>query len=95
MQTKPTTIRFVPEDLELLGALQQRTGIQSVSDAVRFALRQAELGPQAAAIQPRDLESKAQADLRAALDFWKPTGFSEVRAKAAAEEALLALGAAR
>jgi Arc/MetJ-type ribon-helix-helix transcriptional regulator len=36
---KQTTIRFGPEDLVILDAIQDRTGLFSRSDALRYALR--------------------------------------------------------
>jgi len=39
MTDRPTTVRFTPADLELIRQLQERTGIGTNSDVIRFALR--------------------------------------------------------
>ena len=36
---KQTAVRFTPDDLELLDALQRKTGIQSRTDVLRMAIR--------------------------------------------------------
>jgi hypothetical protein len=37
---KQSSIRFGPEDLRIIGEVQQRTGLFSMADALRFILRQ-------------------------------------------------------
>jgi len=37
---KQSSIRFGPEDLTIIGEVQQRTGLFSVADTLRYILRQ-------------------------------------------------------
>ena len=37
--SKQTAVRFTPEDLEILDAVQRRTGIMSRTEVIRMAIR--------------------------------------------------------
>lgn len=39
MPERTTTIRLTDDDQEVIDALQKKTGIQSLTDLIRFALR--------------------------------------------------------
>lgn len=97
MADKTTTIRLTDDDQECVAALRKRTGVQSMADVLRLALRAATLDSAAVAqtvsgaaeideqLRARLLETiEAQ---RRALDLWHPTTFEETRAKARADEA--------
>lgn len=85
MADKVTTVKFTDADQECLAGISEKTGIQSVSDVVRFSLRAALTSPRSELTpDAKEALEKSQDALR----LWSPQDFSGVRAKAAAEEAL-------
>lgn len=92
MAGKITTIRFTEGDRAAVDALRSETGVCSVTEVVRYALRRAQgqdPEPEPDSDSDSDVEALHEALRlhRLALAMWTPASFEEARAKAAAEEA--------
>lgn len=92
---QPTSIRLSEEDQTLIDQLKKRYGLRSTTSVMAVALRAA-TGENVDVDTQTETNAVASEQVRSTIDlcqkalaFWEPQTFDTVRAKAAAEDALL------